>query len=153
VIILQGGLVDRIYASNRQPQAAWLDGDALDASGKPMTGKQKQIYFVHLFVVSRFETVGIAAGSSQIAAKLARGWYRHHRDKLDAGDFILGDEVSHYLVRADGQPEETAELFEASENPLISILLDLVNWSEQTPDSKDITQIVADARERLRFLI
>ena len=115
-----------------------------------MTGKQEQNYFVHLFVVSRFETVGITAESSKTAARLARGWYRYHRGELEAGDFNLSDEVSHYLVRADGQSEESAELLEASENPLISILIDLVNWSDQAPHSKDIAQIVAEARERVR---
>lgn len=118
-----------------------------------MTSKQHQIYFVNLFVVSRFATVGIAAESSKTAAKLARGWYRHHRNELDAGDFILGDEVSHYRVRADGQSEETVELFEASENPLISILVDLVNCHDQAPLAKPLAQIVDDARERVHHLV
>jgi hypothetical protein len=153
VNIVQRGLVDGIYSSHRSLQPARLDGDALDASGGLMTSKQNQIYFVHLFVVSRCDTVGIAAESTEAAAKLARGWYRHHCDELDSGDFILGDEVSHYLVRADDQPEESAELFEAAENPLISILVDLVDWHDQAPHAKDIAQLVADARERVRHRV
>ena len=118
-----------------------------------MSDSSQSTYFVHLFIVSHFETVGIAAQSAPSAAKQARSWYRQHQNELEAGDFIPCDEVSHFLVRADGQADESAELFESAENPLISLLIDLVNWNDRAPHSKDIVQIVAEARERVRFLV
>lgn len=113
----------------------------------------KPIYYVHLFVVSRIETIGIAAKSSSSAARQAKNWYRRHRDDLDSGEFILGDEISHCLVRADGQAEEEAELLESSENPLISILIDLVACHDRAPHAKPLAAIVEDARERLRCVV
>jgi hypothetical protein len=36
------------------------------------------------------------------------------------------------------QSEESAELVETAEDPSMGILVDLVNWSDQSPHSKDI---------------
>lgn len=113
----------------------------------------RQVYYVHLFVVSRIETIGIAAKSSSSAARQAKNWYRRHRDDLDSGEFIVGDEISHCLVRRDGQAEEEAELLESSENPLISILMDFVACHEGAPHAKPLAEIVEAARERVRYLV
>jgi hypothetical protein len=115
-----------------------------------MSASLTQVYYVQLFVVSRFESVGLAADCARSAARMASGWYRLHRGQLCGGDFCLGDEVSHFCVRADGQAEETSELFESAENPLISILVDLVDWYDQAPHAQSLVQIIESARERIR---
>ena len=118
-----------------------------------MSESLARIYFVQLFVVSRFDTVGMTADSPASAARLARGWYRQHRNELKAGDFIPSDEVSHFLVRADGEADEAAELLESAENPLISILVDLIAWHDQAPNAPSLAQIIENARERVRCLV
>ena len=112
--------------------------------------RKRQRYVVHLFVASRLTPAPIEATSAKLAAATARHWYRRTRDELDAGELVLNDEVSHYLVDLERDPEHSqCESFESRENPLLSILRDIVDWFERKTGAKRITEIVSDARERL----
>jgi hypothetical protein len=112
---------------------------------------RKQRYVVHLFVISRLAAAPIETTSARLAALKARDWYCRNRDDLDAGEFTLNDEISHYLVDVEGDGEHSqGESFEAKENPLLSVMRDIVDWFERKTDAKEITDIVNDARESLR---
>jgi hypothetical protein len=115
-----------------------------------------QRFDVHLFPIVRIKVVDISAPTPQRAIEVAL--QRAPLEQLEAAlkplEAEFAEEYSHFLVDVVGDTEfEHSQFFYSSADPGLSPLRRLVAWADGRRDIAVLKQIVAEARETLRFCL